>query len=112
MVRGEREPENDHSQSDSPMAADGDNHADDGDDECDQLNRTYDREPDDDMSNDNDDAYREFNDHNRTTGQSQNARYVMQINSRSNTLSAHTPIPTNRSKSPQWAMTASNAISL
>ena len=74
MVRGEREPENDHSQSDAPMAADGDNHADDGDDECDQLNRTYDREPD---------AYREFNDHNRTTGQSQNARYVMQINSRS-----------------------------
>jgi hypothetical protein len=94
------------------MAADGDSHADDGDDECDQLNRTYDREPDDDMSDDNDDAYREFNDHNRTTGQSQNARYVMQINSRSNTLSAHTPIPTNRSKSPQWAMTASNAISL
>ena len=75
-------------------------------------NRTYYREPDDDMSNDNDDAYREFNDHNRTTGKSQNARYVMQINSRSNTLSAHTPIPTNRSKSPQWAMTASNAISL
>jgi hypothetical protein len=58
------------------------------------------------------DAYREFNDHNRTTGKSQNARYVMQINSRSNTLSAHTPIPTNRSKSPQWAITASNAISL
>jgi hypothetical protein len=85
------------------MAADGDNHAADGDDECDQLNRTYDREPD---------AYREFNDHNRTTGKSQNARYVMQINSRSNTLSAHTPIPTNRSKSTQWAMTASNAISL
>jgi hypothetical protein len=94
------------------MAADGDSHADDGDDECDQLNRTYDREPGDDMSNDNDDAYREFNDHNRTTGKSQNARYVMQINSRSNTLSAHTPIPTNRSKSTQWAMTASNAISL
>jgi hypothetical protein len=50
MVRGEREPENDHSQSDAPMAADGDSHADDGDDECDQLNRTYDREPGDDMS--------------------------------------------------------------
>ena len=64
MVRGEREPENDHSKSDAPMAADGDSHADDGDDECDQLNRTYDREPDDDMSDDNDDADRDVNDHN------------------------------------------------
>ena len=50
MVRGEREPENDHSQSDAPMAADGDRHADNGDDECDQLNRTNDCEPDDNMS--------------------------------------------------------------
>ena len=38
------------------MATDGDRHADDGDDECDQRNRTNDREPDDDMSNDDDDA--------------------------------------------------------
>ena len=50
MVRDEREPENDHSQSDAPMATDGDRHADDGDDECDQLNKTNDREPDDSMS--------------------------------------------------------------
>ena len=64
MVRGEREPENDHSQSDAPMAADGDRHADDGDDECDQLNRTNDCEPDDNMSNDDDDADRDLNDHN------------------------------------------------
>ena len=55
MVRGEREPENDRSQSDAPMATDGDMHADDGDDECDQLNRTNDHEPDDNMSHDDDD---------------------------------------------------------
>jgi hypothetical protein len=58
---------NDHSQSklsDAPMATDGDRHTDDGDGECDQLNRTNDREPDDDMSNDDDDADRDVNDHN------------------------------------------------
>jgi hypothetical protein len=63
MVRDEREPENDHSQSDAPMATDGDRHADDGDDECDQLNKTNDREPDDSMSNDDDDANCNVNDH-------------------------------------------------
>jgi len=42
--------ENDHSQSDAPMAADGDMHANDDDYECNHLNRTNDREPDDDMS--------------------------------------------------------------
>ena len=46
------------------MATDGDRHADDGDDECDQLNRTNDREPDDNMSNDDDDADRDLHDHN------------------------------------------------
>ena len=40
MVRGEREPESDHSQTDAPMATGGDKHADDDDDECDQLNST------------------------------------------------------------------------
>ena len=59
MVRGEREPEKDHIQSDAPMATDGDRHADDDDEECDQLNRTYDHEPDN-MSNNDDDV----NDHN------------------------------------------------
>jgi hypothetical protein len=44
MVRDERELENDHSESDAPMATDGDRYADDGDDECDQLNRANDRE--------------------------------------------------------------------
>ena len=62
MVRGEREPENDHSQSDAPMATDGDKHADEDDDECDQLNRT--NEPDDNMSNDDADADIDGNDHN------------------------------------------------
>ena len=57
-------PEKDHVQSDAPMAADGDRHADDGDDECDQLNRTNDHEPDDNMSNDDDDANRDDNDRN------------------------------------------------
>ena len=51
MVRGEREPEKDHIQSDAPMATGGDKHADDDDDECEQLNRTNDHEPDDNMSN-------------------------------------------------------------
>ena len=48
MVRGERKPENDHSQSDARMAADGDGHADEDDAECDKLNRTNDHwhEPD------------------------------------------------------------------
>ena len=64
MVRGEREPENDLSQSDAPMATDSDRHADDDDDECDQLNSTNDHEPDDDMSTDDDAADREVNDHN------------------------------------------------
>ncbi len=63
MVRDEREPENDHSKSDAPMATDGDRYADDGDDECDQLNRTNDRESDDNMSNDDDDANCDVNDH-------------------------------------------------
>jgi hypothetical protein len=45
------------------MAADGDRHADDGDDECDQLNRTNDCEPDENMRNDDDDANRDLNDH-------------------------------------------------
>ncbi len=63
MVRGEREPESDHSQSDAPMANDGDKHADDDDDECDQRNRTNDHEPDDNMSNNDDDADRDVNDH-------------------------------------------------
>ena len=53
--RGEREPENGRSQSDAPMATDGDRHANDDDDECDQLNRTNDHEPDDNMSHDDDD---------------------------------------------------------
>ena len=44
MARDERELENDHSESDAPMATDGDRYADDGDDECDQLNRTNDCE--------------------------------------------------------------------
>jgi hypothetical protein len=64
LVRGERELENDHRQSDAPMATDGDKHADDGDDECDQLNRTNDHEPDDNMSYDDDDADRDVDDHN------------------------------------------------
>jgi len=63
MVRDERELENDHSKSDAPMATDGDRYADDGDDECDQLNRTNDRESDDNMSNDDDDANCDVNDH-------------------------------------------------
>jgi hypothetical protein len=62
LVRGERELENDHSQSDAPMATDGDKHADD--DECDQLNRTNDHEPDDNMSYDDDDADRDVDEHN------------------------------------------------
>jgi hypothetical protein len=40
------------------MATDGDRHANDDDDdlaECDQLNRTNDHEPDDNMSHDDDD---------------------------------------------------------
>jgi hypothetical protein len=65
----EREPENDLSQSDAHMANDGDRHANEGDDECDRLNRTnHDHEPDSDnlnnMSNDDDDADRDVNDHN------------------------------------------------
>ena len=63
MVRGEREPEKDHIQSDAPMATGGDKHADDDDDECDQRNRTNDHEPDDNMSNNDDDADRDVNDH-------------------------------------------------
>ncbi len=63
MVRGERELENDHSQSDAPMATDDDKHADDGDDECDQLNRTNDCEPDENMRNDDDEGNRDLNDH-------------------------------------------------
>ena len=55
MIRGEREPEKDHIQSDAPMATDGDRHADDDDEECDQLNRTNDHEPDN-MSNNDDDV--------------------------------------------------------
>ena len=54
---------NDHSPSDAAMATDGDRHADDDDDECDQLNRTHDHAPDDNMSNDDDDADRDVNDH-------------------------------------------------
>ena len=64
MVRGEREPEKDHIQSDAPMATGGDKHADDDDDECEQLNRTNDHEPDDNMSNNDDDADRDVNGHN------------------------------------------------
>ena len=45
------------------MAADCDMHAEDGDDECDQLNRTNDCEPDENMRNDDDDANRDLNDH-------------------------------------------------
>ena len=61
MVRGEREPENDRSQSDAPMATEGDRHADDGDDECDQLNRTIVREADENMSTDDNDADHDVN---------------------------------------------------
>ena len=64
MVRGEREPENYRSQSDAPMATDGDRHANDDDDECDQLNRTNDHEPDDNMSHDDDNDDIDVNDHN------------------------------------------------
>ncbi len=56
MVRGERELENNHCQSDAAMATDGDRHADDGDDECDQVNTTNDCELDDNRSNDDDDG--------------------------------------------------------
>jgi hypothetical protein len=49
MVRGERKPENNHSQSDAPMATGGDDHGGDDDDECDQLNRTNDHEFDDNI---------------------------------------------------------------
>ena len=63
LVRGEREPEKDRIQSDEPMATEGDRHADDDDEECDQLNRTNDHEADD-MSNNDDDADRDVNDHN------------------------------------------------
>jgi hypothetical protein len=61
MVCGVPEPENDHSQSDAAMATDGDRHAEDGDDACDQLNRTNDHEPDDNMRNDDDEARRTAN---------------------------------------------------
>ena len=64
MVRGEREAENHHSQSDAPMVVDGDGHAEDGDDACDQLNRTNDHEPDDNMRNDDDEADHDVNDDN------------------------------------------------
>ena len=57
-LRGERELENEHSQSDAPMAADGDRHA------INSVNRTNDREPEDKRSNDDDDAARDLNDHN------------------------------------------------
>ena len=46
------------------MATDGDRHADDGDDECDQLNRPNDHEPDDNVSKGDNDADRDLNDHN------------------------------------------------
>ena len=45
------------------MATDGDRHANDADDDCGQLNRTNDHEPDN-MSNDDEDADRDVNDHN------------------------------------------------
>ncbi len=46
-------------------ATDGDRHANDDDDECDQLNRTNDHEPDDNMSHDDDDNDDiDVNDHN------------------------------------------------
>ena len=56
-VHSSHEPENDHSHSDAPMAADGDRHA------INSVNRTNDCEPDDNMSNDDDDADRDVNDH-------------------------------------------------
>ena len=46
-----------------PWLLTGDRHADDDDEECDQLNRTNDHEADD-MSNNDDDADRDVNDHN------------------------------------------------
>ena len=46
------------------------------------------------------------------TGQAKNARYGMQIISRSNAQTPQTPTSTFHTRLPQWMMTASNAISL